>query len=155
MPAPVISSLQSFITANLPQFQFVWEGEVPRQDPNGVNIVPENDFPVLEIKIDPGAGFVIQRQTEDAYDESGMVWFEIYDTTLASVESQVQQLYALFYNSSNWPNIITADGYFVFDMIPLKWTYGEEENVRTQNSSLLFKGELMYKMCIHGSSPSR
>lgn len=158
MPAPIINGLAGYLEAQLVGIT-VWDGEVPRSDPNGIPALVDQG-PVFRVVIlEPG--FERRHDSfESPYGDIGTMLAQVWATTRAVAEAQMNLIEALLANSSNWPNIELTGGpvinpYSVYDLELTRWWSGQEEGVRTQTSQLIYRADLYYQCGIHGAIITR
>lgn len=153
MPGPIISSFIGHISQELEIT--IWDGEVPRQNAEGVNIIPENFaeavFPIVKCSM-PQSGFNTEFTFEDPYTDEGPLFIEVWGTTRASVEGLVEDIFELL--SKNW-NQIMDEPYEVYKCLLGRWGVWQEEGARTKNSELIYRGELHYDIGVHGVVQTR
>ncbi len=166
MPCPLIKGFVDFLASRLPLT--VWDGEVPRQNTDGKNInpdSPEPSWPVLRIKMSEG-GMNREENFEDSYSDTGPLTIQVWATRrddLEDTRSQyglLSQIEQLLVDSGNWPQIVfpspSVDPYTVYDLQLGSWTCVQEEGVRTQDSQLLYRGEIVItNLGIHGAVATR
>ncbi len=158
MAAPIIAGIVNFTVAQLADIGInlsVWEGEVPRQNTTGQNIIPPVDFPCIRVTMTED-GLERNWTMADAYYDEGPLRIQIWDTTRSAVESMIGDIEAIYAEVSNWQNISLPGGpianpYYVIDMLLGKWTCVQEEGVRTQASGLIYRGDMNYSVRIHGA----
>lgn len=163
MAAPIIDGLITFLAGQIDAN--VWDGEVPRYDPNGNPIFPNatvgvgepSVWPVVRVFM-PEPGFNRTWTTENAYDDVGVIKIQLWATTRAAEEALLAQVEALFALAENWEEIELGydstqplNPYYVVQMLLQSWYSGQEEGVRTATSQLLYRGELTYEVMIHGA----
>ncbi len=157
MPAPVISGLITFISSQLNVT--VFDGEVPRYDTAGTALTPEtvtvpSDWPIVKVYMEEG-GFTRTWTTEDAYDDRGEIFIQVWGTSRLSAETTMNGLEALLAQATNWTLILlggpVANPYYVIHMLLARWYSGQEEGVRTGLSQLLYRCDMHYDAMIHGA----
>lgn len=165
MPAHVIEGLINFLGSNQELNASVWDGEVPRYDANGKPINPDSsvtpsNWPVVKLYMEE-AGFNRNWNMADPYDDIGPITIKIWGTTRASVDALLDQIEAIFASESNWGQINISPSqpstgspgnpYYVIKMMLKSWTNVQEEEQRTADSFLLYRGELHYECEVHGA----
>lgn len=150
----LITYLQDQLDAN------VWDGEVPRYDPQGRAINPTSGvtdptvWPVVRCLLTE-AGLTRNPNFESPYDDEGPIRIEVYGTSRAQVQTMLNSIEALLAKESNLREI-DLGGYsqnpnYVISMILKSWTNTQEEGVRTSTGLLLYRGEISYTANVHGS----
>jgi hypothetical protein len=167
VPAPVVAGLGNFISSQLNVVY--WEGEVPRTDVAGRPINPDaatspSDWPVVKVFMrEPG----LRRTwtTEDPYDDAGEMLVQVWGVRRDQLEDPpvspqpgtglLNRIEALLAQASNWPQIALGgppgNPYYVVSCLLRIWYCGQEEGVRTSKSELLYRGDLVYDVIIHGA----
>lgn len=162
MPAPIIAGLVDFIGDSLGAN--VWDGEIPRSDPQGRPIYPdaENTWPVIKVTM-PQSGFNREWTQLDPYTDEGTVTIEVWGTSRLQLETppsgspvgmlnEIEELLAL---ETNW-QLINMGGpnenpFYVISMLLSSWSSVQEDQKRTATGALLYKGTLNYQVRIHGA----
>jgi len=167
MPAPIISGLVNFLSDSLGVS--IWEGELPRQDPSGVNVNPEApvaEWPAIDVEMEE-SGLERNWTFEDGYGDEGPMVIVVYGTTRQQVEPILTKVEVLLADPASWeaigdsllaasiPTGPTGLTYFVYKLLLLSWTCVQEKEVRTQLSKLLYRGEMIYEVGIHGAVSTR
>jgi hypothetical protein len=165
MPAPIVGRLIDFITSQLSVT--VWDGEVPRFStqatlskpirPSTVTTPPV--WPVIKLYMEE-SGFAREWTTEDPYTDLGEIHILVWSTMRAEVENLMNQLEMLLALAGNWAQISTTLGgpaqnpYYIIQMLLLRWYSGQEEDIRTGLSQLLYRGDMHYEVMLHGAIPT-
>lgn len=165
MPAPVIAAFTQYLSSSLNCS--VWDGEVPRYDAHGVAINPNtvsvpSSWPVMFVEM-PESGFNREWNTEDPYEDWGILLLRIYATTRQALEdpsiglvTRTEQLLASVTNWRAGLNPLLTGGpvtnpYGVIDCLLRRWTVVQEKTVRTNLSQLLYRGDMWYEVGVHGA----
>jgi hypothetical protein len=162
--APIIKGLIDFITTQLQLT--VWDGEVPRystQSSGSVPIKPSTVatppvWPVIKLYMEEG-GFSRNWTFLDPYDDVGEIKICIWGITRESVETQMNAIEALLASVTNWGQI-QLDGppqnpHYIIQLLLMRWYSGQEEEIRTGLSQLLYRGDMYYLTQIHGAVSTR
>jgi hypothetical protein len=162
-----VYGFHQFIQAQLTDV-VCWDGEIPRYTAAGTPINPGQSppsWPVVKV-FTPEPGFLRQDTFEDPYSDEGKVQIVCYGTTRQQLEGTVQnpgsglwnRLEALFAQASLWGSVLvggpSVNPYYVVQMVLVRWWCGQEEGVRTADSSLLYRAELEYETTVHGAVSS-
>ncbi len=160
MPAPVINGIINFLVQKLDIN--IWEGEIPRYDQNGQPIFPGTttnpaNWPIVKLTM-PESGFQREWTFLDPYDDKGTILIQIWGTTRASVEALMNSIEAQLAQATNWAQIQlggpAANPYYVISLLLENWYCVQEEGVRTNLSTYLYRGEMKYTADIHGAIPT-
>lgn len=152
MPAPVISGFVDFIQKNLNID--VWEGEVPRVDEAGTTVVLIDNTPIFRVTMEE-SGFAVDPNFENTRTDDGIINIEIWTTARQDTEGYLEVLDTLFSNSSNWPAIQMGANFTVYSLLLERWYSGQEEDIRTRDNDLLYRGDLRYQVGINGAYQTR
>lgn len=157
MPAPIIDGLITFITTQLPIT--VWDGEIPRYATTGTPISPSaavvvpSTWPAIKCYMEE-SGFNREWTTEDPYTDTGEIHLLIWSTTRVSAESTMNTLEALLAQAASWAQVQLGgpaeNPFYIIQMLLLRWYSGQEEEIRTGLSQLLYRCDLHYEVMIHG-----
>lgn len=148
MPADVLNGLNDYVATQLDLT--IYEGEIPRYDPDGNQIVPSS-FPVFRVAMQE-SGLEREWTFENVYDDTGDIFFEIYGTSKPTVLAQLVSMEGLLVKVSNWSSIDLGGAQFnVYKLLLTRWYLGQEANIRLRDGSLLFRGELHFAIGIHGA----
>ena len=176
MPAPIITGVTEFIAQNLNVA--VWDSEIPRYDTFGNPIGPDagavspSVWPVFRVVMrEPGLDR--NHTFVDPYDDQGELLVQMYATRRDQLESPrsgpngnqtdtpsglVDQVERLLAKASNWRLIDlggpAANPFYVVGMLLKTWYVGQEEGVRTQQQSLLYRADMLYHVTVHGAVSS-
>jgi hypothetical protein len=172
VPAPVVAGLIGYLQAQLGVQCF--DGEIQRYDLQGRPINPvagqtttPRSWPAVAVKMTE-AGFQRNPTFEDPYDDQGELLVEcwgtrrdqletppVLDPTDYAIMDRVEQLLSA---ASNWPNIIlggpSSNPYYVVGCLLLRWSSVQQENIRTAQGQMLYKGELWWQVDVHGAVPT-
>jgi len=164
MPAPIISGLINFLTANLSVV--AWDGEVARYDPNNNPINPNTNviptvWPSIRVTMSD-EGFEREWTTEDAYTDTGEILIQLWTINRADMETALTNVETLCAQATLWETIqLSGDQrnpQYVIQMLLQKWTavaeWGPEGQERSAQSELLYRGDLHYYIQIHGAIPT-
>ena len=168
MPAPIVGGLITYLSDRLNVV--VWDGEVPRQNTDGSDIVPDAvlGWPAIKVEMEE-SGLDRERTFEDAYLDSGKLTIICWALTREALEgtvenggadgllTRIEQLLNVEQNYTAIPlgNAPNGDLYYVVDLDLTNWTCVQEKEVRAQLSQLLYRGEWRTQLKIHGMMPSR
>ncbi len=160
MPAPITQCLLTFMESELTII--AWGSEVPRFDPSGNPINPQ-------ATVSPGIWPVVTCVMEtpfhrnwncgcDPYDDVGGIKIQVWGTTKASVQAALDQIEALWAQSSKWQAVAFSppgdqqNPFYLIEMELESWWLDQVENERLNGSLLLFRGDLVYNPTrIHGA----
>lgn len=148
MPAPIIDGLVTFIQDQLEIS--VWDGEVPRQDVAGDQIVLPATKPIFKVAMTEN-GLTRDWTIEDSYTDDGPMTVYLWATTRAMVEQWLTTLEGLLAQSTNWPEILTESPYYVYGLIIDNWTCIQLEGLRAKGGQLIYEGRLSFSIGIHGA----
>jgi hypothetical protein len=153
LAAPIIYCLTEYLQSALGGID-VWNGEVVRSNEYGLPVLVDN-APVMRIAM-PGT-FARNWTMADPYDDIGPVLIQFWATTLAAISNPQQNglldlTEALLAQNANWTLISgkLPDPMYVIKMLLKDWVTLQEDAVRTQESNLLYRGDLRYEIEIHG-----
>ncbi len=152
MPAPIISMLIDRLTDQV-QDLVVWDGEVPRQNTDGTDVVVELPADLVFKLYMPEGGIGREWTFEDPYSDEGDIHVLIWATRRSTVEDALATIETVL--AKDWDQIGLGQPYFVYDLQLLNWYSGQEEGVRTRTSPLLYRGELHYHIGLHGNIATR
>lgn len=157
MPAPIINGLITFVAAQL--HAEVWDGEVPRTDPQGNPISPSapvnspSTWPVIKLYM-KDAGFHRSWNQDDPFTDEGSILIQVWGTTRASSEALMNRIEALFALETNWALIElggdVSNPNYVIQMLLTDWCSVQEEQLRTEQSQLLYRADMHYNCMVHG-----
>ncbi len=162
MPAPIIDSLITYLAGKANAS--IWDGEVPRYDTSGNPINPDSDtspsdWPVIKLYM-TGVGFTRNYTFETAYTDTApeSIVIKIWGTSREQEEGVLDTVEAIFdtlATNDTWSEIPLPAPYYVIQMLLARWTSTQEEGVRTDQSQLLYRGELHYYIQIHGNAATQ
>lgn len=161
MPAPIISALVQYLSGSTQLNASVWEGETPRYDalgnPNPDSITIPSSWPVFNIEM-PESGMMRDETTEDPYDERGDMMLRIWATGRAQCESLLGTADGLVAGAQGWAAISAfltggpvTNPYRIIQILIKGWTCVQEKEIRTKKSELLYRGDLLLDVHIHGA----
>jgi hypothetical protein len=157
MPAPIINGLITLMTAQLDIT--VYDGEVPRYTTSGEPINPDSvtdpsSWPVVRLEMKE-PGFSREWTTEDPYTDTGTITIQVWGISRLQVETLLDTIEAFWAQAGNWKQVDLGgpdtNPYYIIQMLLSSWYSGQEEGVRTSKSELLYRGDLMYEVMIHGA----
>jgi len=165
VPAPIVAGVIDFLNSQALGVN-LWDGEVPRYDTTGqpvVDTMPEPQWPAVKVYMrEPG--FHRDWTTEDPYYDYGQILIQAWTTSRQALEGDTKtypqlgllnRIEAILAQASNWQQIAMGGSptnpYYVVLMQLLDWYSGQEEGVRTFDSQLLYRGDLIYEVGIHGA----
>jgi hypothetical protein len=104
-------------------------------------------------------GFDREWTTEDAYTDTGEIVIQTWTTNRADLETALTNIELLCAQATLWETIALAgdqrNPQYVIQMLLNKWTavadWGPEGQERTDQSELLYRGDLHYYVQIHGA----
>jgi hypothetical protein len=157
MTAPITKALVEYIQQELDIE--VWDGEVPRFTTTGAAInqnsaTTPSSWPVVRAVIQE-PGFNRNYTFTNAYLDDGDVLIQVWGTTRAQVQTQVNSLESLLLPTPDvWAEIDVYLGtpFYIVQMELLPYWIGQEEELRLNMSSLLYRGDMRYNVQIHGNS---
>lgn len=162
MPAPIIAGfvnyLQPLLQATYQGIE-VWTGEIPRFNSSGVPIVIEGNFPAFRVVMEE-SGFGREWTTEDPYGDNGPLYFQCWANTLEGVMDLLNVVEPILCNTTNWGSIALPGGemdnpFAVKKCLLKNWFAIQIEGVRDQNSNLIYMGQFIFDVTIHGAIPTR
>ncbi len=161
MPAGVIAGFINYLSADAQLGIPAWNGEIPRFNIDGEPITIPGSFPAFTIEMTEQG---LNREGEgaegwtfnDTYSDTGMIIVNIMNTTDAAVQALLNQLEAIVCKPANWPNILLPGGpidnpYYVIKCLWHAWSNRQMVGLRTQNSELIWLGQVMLRVSIHGA----
>jgi hypothetical protein len=154
MPADIISGVITFLQQQIP-FR-VWDGEVPRQDEQGVEIDLDAG-PVWKLTMLP-EGLGMDWNMEDTFKEDGPLLLEVFAASRAAAQAQLASVFPLLADSKNWQDLLpqlNPPSYVVRQMILERWTVVHIEGARTRSNQLIYHGQMHYQVGVNGSVPTR
>lgn len=165
MIPPIVGGLISYLTpilANsegLPQAS-IWDGETPRWDAQGNAVGPTNvtgSWPMVSLQMqEPGFKRKYAVGTNPTCDE-GIIVIQMWAVTREEVEdlmtvlSEAMEAQIIVYidvaigGPSNNPN------YVIQSLLETYWS-GQDKDYRTSTSQLLYRGDLYFRLTVHGST---
>lgn len=159
MTAPITYALVTYIQTELDIV--VWDAEIPRQNTSGNAI---NKDAVVTPSVWPAVRAVIQEpgfnrayQFGDAYDDTGTVKVQVWGVSRASVQTAMDSIEELLATNQSWMGISALLGgpsvnpYYIIQMLLDSYWIGQEEELRIDDSSLLYRADLSYMVQIHGA----
>jgi hypothetical protein len=157
MSAPITKALVEYMTAELDIV--VWDGEVPRFTTAGAAInqsssTSPSSWPVVRVVIQE-PGFTRNYTFTTAYLDDGDVLIQVWGTTRAQVQTQLDAIEGLLLASPDtWAEIDVYLGsdYKIVQMELLPYWIGQEEELRINLSSLLYRADMRFNVQIHGNS---
>ncbi len=168
MPQQIVKDLLTYVQTNLVVGSPVeiWDGEVPRQDVNGVAIVPQtvaspSVWPVMKGFMQEG-GFSREWTFGDAYTDEGEILIQIWGASGSSasqgrqqVETVMNQVEVLLAQLSNWPAISSGGPpvhrYYVVQALLVRWYSGMLEGERTYDNEFIYVGNMYYLVTLSGA----
>lgn len=162
MPAPILAGLVNFLQPILQETYSgieVWTGEIPRFNSSQQPITISGTFPAFRVVMEE-SGFDREWTTEDPYGDKGNIYFQGWSTTLDGVMDMLGIVEVQLCDTSNWSEIVLPGGpienpYFVYQCLYKNWFAVQVEGVRTQDSSLIYMGQIMFEVEIHGAISTR
>ncbi len=156
MPPPVIAGFVNYLAAPQQLGIDVWEGEIPRFDTSGDPITIPGSLPAFKVEMTE-QGLRRQWTQADPYADSGPLIFQVMDTTRAAVQTLLNTFEGIICNANNWDNIALPGGpidnpYYVVEVIWETWTNIQMVGLRTQDSQLIYLGQVIFKVTIHGAT---
>ncbi len=161
MPAGVVAGFITYLSDDNQLGLPIWNGEIPRFNTDGDPITIPGSFPAFTIEMTEGG---LVREGSDgrgwtfnkAYSDDGTLIVNIMDTTDAAVQTELNALEAIVCNPANWPNIALPGGpidnpYYVIEVIWHAWSNRQMIGLRTQDSQLIWLGQVMLRVSIHGA----
>lgn len=156
MTAPITKALVEFIQQELDIE--VWDGEVPRFTTTGAAInqsssTTPSSWPVVRAVIQE-PGFTRNYTFTDAYLDDGDVLIQVWGTTRAQVQTQLNAIEGLLLpEPDTWSEIdvYLGAGYKIVQIELLPYWIGQEEELRINMSSLLYRADMRYNIQIHGN----
>ena len=158
MSAPILKGLISYLASELEVT--VWDGEIPRYATTGSAINQSaTETPSLwpAIRATMQEGFQREYTTENAYLDTGTVTVQIWSTTRTSVDSSMSSIETLLGTYMAWSSISTllggptTDPFYIVDLLLDNWSVVQEEELRVNLSSLLYRCDMRYRVRMHGS----
>lgn len=169
MPAGILAGFVNYLQPILQETYSdieVWTGEIPRFNSEQQPIEISGTFPAFRVTM-PQGGMDREWTTEDPYGDDGNILFECWATKLAAIVNPgadppgiLDIVEAQLCNTSNWEDIPLPGGpienpYSVNKCLFKTWWYGQIEGVRTQDSSFIYGGWILYSVLIHGAISTR
>lgn len=156
MPAPITSGIVTFLQTQLDVGESVevWDGEIPRWDPQGMIIdLPNN--PIYRLLM-PREGFNRESETfENPYNDQGMMLLEVYGTTRTQVENALTNLENILLLQTNWSDIDLGVSYQICAIYLVAWSCYQLEQARTKTGTYVYQGDLHLKVEINGTVKTR
>lgn len=170
---PIIAGINAFMKSQLTAQ--IWDGEIPRYDPPGNPINPDQSavsptiWPVIRSVLDD-AGQDIEWTMLDSFTCKGPVTIEVWGTSRLQLETpplgtpvgMVNRVAALWAQMANWqeqgpvnlgsPQVGKPN--YIIHMLLKNWTVVQLEGVRLAGSQLCYYGRLTYEGMFHGSIPT-
>ncbi len=161
MPAGVVAGFINYLADDAQLGLEIWNGEIPRFNEDGDPIVIPGSFPAFTIEMTEG-GLVREGSNGEgwtfnkAYSDTGMIVVHIMDTTDAAVQTELNELEAIVCKPENWPNIVLPGGpvdnpYYVIGCLWHAWSNRQMVGLRTQDSQLIWLGQALLRVSIHGA----
>lgn len=160
MPAPIVGALCLFIGEELSVS--VWDGEIPRTDNSGNPINPDStvvpsNWPVVKLwMVEPGFDRDWNVGT-DPYSDAGQVLVQMWATSKVQTQALMDSIESLLASEANWRAASDNLGgpaenpsYFIKIMLKRFWL-GDEKGQRTSKSELLYRGDMLYDIFVHGA----
>lgn len=160
MPAPITGALAQFIGEELDCS--TWDGEIPRTDNSGNPINPDstvvpNNWPVVKV-YEQEPGFDRTWNVGCApYSDLGKVLIQMWATSKVQTQALMDNIESLLASQTNWALASAYLGgpdenpyYFIRIMLADHWI-GDEKGQRTSKSELLYRGDMLYTVEVHGA----
>lgn len=164
MPAPVVDGIVTYLASQLNLV--VWDWEIPRYDTQGNPInLDAGATPVRALIREPG--FSTEWTTEDTYYDEGEVTVQVWGTTRAALEDPntglLNKIEQSLCRESAYTAIaaamaggtLTEGPYNIVKVFRTGWWTGMEENERTAQSGLLYRGDLRVVFGFNGAFSTR
>lgn len=165
---PIIDGLISYLAPVLNCS--IWDGETPRTDATGQPIGPGSTqvptaWPVVQLEIvEPG--FKRTWTMADPYKDRGYVSIKLWSTTRAQTEAMMRTIVQQLASVTNWNSVVIPNEAdpsnlnYAIQILLDTWWSGQEKGVRVLNitgpqntgkSELLYRGDMLFDIMIHGA----
>jgi hypothetical protein len=152
---PIVEGLGNYLNTELGYV--IWDGEVPRQDPEGQDVVLEVPADLVIRLTMNESGVDTEWNFENGFNDTGPITVEVFATTRVQAMAVGGQVSTLFANSTNWRAIdLDGDSSFeVYELLRIGWSCIQLEGLRTPNGELIFKCTLRYQVGVRGGEECR
>lgn len=157
MPAPIVGALGQYISDSLAVT--VWDGEIPRYTATtpAQPINPSSNavvWPIVKVYMSE-SGFTREWTTEDPYCDSGEIIIKIWGISRLQAETSMNGIEALLAQAHNWEQVELGgpqdNENYIISMLLKRYYSGQEEEIRSAQSQLLYRCDMYYNVEVHGA----
>jgi hypothetical protein len=162
---PIVGAMIGWLQSESVLSSWVFDGEVPRYDPNGnpINpastITPMSNWPAIRLwELEPG--FKYDFNLQDSYTAEGQILIEVFTVGRAACEPLMGTIFAALELEDNWYQITLqmqaiagSDNDFSFEKAMLVQDWCGQDKFpanRSPTGEIMYRGDMYYDVMIHG-----